>query len=202
MSDFSFEAWAAIISSAVLMVNLVYYVVLTYRRAIVPHVFTWFIWLVTTLIALGGLVLADEGPVVWRACFMALGCLVIFLIALQNGTRYVTRSDWLMLSGSMATIPIWLLTDDLLWSAIWLLVVETLAIIPMIRKGHAHPFQESLLAVSVSCASNILAVLAMQTKSPMGLTYFGGWSVVLFITALVIAVRRLQVAGSLFREKI
>lgn len=201
MSDFSPEAWAAIASSAILVFNLIYYVALTLQRVIVPHVFSWFIWLVTTLIALGGLVLAGEGPATWRAAVMGTGALIVLILSLRNGTRYVTSSDWVMLFASLATVPVWLATDDLLWSAIWLLVVETLAIVPMVRKAWAHPFQESLLAFSVSCASNILAVLAMQSDSPVGYTYYGGWSVVLFITITVIAVRRLQHSGNLLKEK-
>ncbi|PZP56039.1 MAG: hypothetical protein DI586_04910, partial [Micavibrio aeruginosavorus] len=53
--------------------------------------------------------------------------------------KYITRSDWLFLSASVFTIPVWLLTRNPQIALLWLLVIELLATVPTFRKAYALP---------------------------------------------------------------
>jgi hypothetical protein len=191
---------AAGLSAIIVLCSMGYYVVQVLRRAIIPHAFSWFVWLVATLIVLAGLVAKDEGAAVWRNVFMAVACAVVFVVSLTNGSRYIRPLDWLMLAGALAAIPVWLATDDPTYAAAWLLLVEGLAAIPTIRKVYAHPFDDSLLASFANMFSQLLALYSLQHYSLMGIIYFGGWAAMQWVFCVVATWRRMALAGNVRRK--
>ncbi|MGE3770443.1 MAG: hypothetical protein AB7G06_05765 [Bdellovibrionales bacterium] len=200
MLDPEFRELSVAFSSFLVIISMAYYVVQTLRGAIKPHSFSWFVWVVVTMIVVAGLKIEGESLVFWRAVLMAACCLTVFLASLRNGSYYITRTDWLMLFASLATIPVWRATDDVTLAAIWLLAVEIAGALPSLTKAYRYPFEESLLAVLVNATSTVFVLLALDPALLSAWVYFGGWWIVQLIFICVLATRRLAVGGNLWKQ--
>ncbi len=198
--NFSLHDIAAFSSAIILFGSISYYLIQLFRGVMKPHAFSWFVWMVVTLIIVAGLIDKGETQAALRSGFMALACLTVFLCALRRGDSYITRSDWVMLFLSLAAIPIWLITKEPTLSAIWLLAVEGIAYIPTTRKAYYFPFEEGLVSNTANMVGNILVLMSLQHMTLMALVYFGGWACLQFAFSVVLIWRRLALTGSL-RQK-
>ena len=73
-----------------------------------PHVFTWVIWMLLTIIAFSIQMTQGAGAGAWATGVTGVLCVVIFLASLRHGETHITRSDWLTFIAALLAIPIWL----------------------------------------------------------------------------------------------
>ncbi|HEM7873031.1 TPA: hypothetical protein U2L53_005506, partial [Burkholderia multivorans] len=101
-----------VVGSAVSLVAAVPYALAIYRRSVRPHLFTWLIWSVVTVIAAAGQFVAGAGPSAWCTAAIAVTCVLTFVASIFRGERGWTRADWVCLCAALSAIPLWMLTDD------------------------------------------------------------------------------------------
>ena len=148
--------------SAVSLLAAVPYGLAIYRRTVRPHLFTWLVWSVVTVIAAVGQFAAGAGPSAWCTAVIAATCLLTFAASIFRGESGWTVSDWLFLGLAFSAIPLWVLTDDPTLSICLVTLVELAGLGPTVRKTIRDPRSESLAYFGLCVLKYALAILALD----------------------------------------
>ncbi|WP_299201371.1 hypothetical protein [uncultured Amphritea sp.] len=175
-----------------LAIGLTFVAFVPYIRSILagstrPHVFSWFIWGITTVIVFFAQLEAKGGIGAWPIGISgAITVGVAILAFTKRADISITRTDWLFFSAALASLPFWYLTSDPLWTVVVLTIVDLLGFGPTIRKAYAFPHQESQLFFLSFMLRNCFAILALESYSVT--TVLFPLSIALACTALLIIV--------------
>jgi hypothetical protein len=128
-----------------------------------PHVFSWLIWGVTTLLVFLATWAAGGGVGAWPTGVSALITFLIAWLAHAHGAdQEITTSDWLFLAGAASALPFWFLTADPLWAVVILTLVDLLGFGPTLRRAYARPEQERVGFYSLFVLRNLLVLLSLE----------------------------------------
>lgn len=128
-----------------------------------PHVFSWLIWGVTTLLVFLATWAGGGGVGAWPTGVSALITFLIAWLAHAHGAdREITTSDWLFLAGASSALPFWFLTADPLWAVVILTLVDLLGFGPTLRRAYANPEQERVGFYSLFVLRNLLVLLSLE----------------------------------------
>ncbi|KVV42359.1 hypothetical protein WT27_11055 [Burkholderia territorii] len=152
-----------VVGSAVSFLAAIPYALAIYRRSVRPHLFTWLVWSVVTVIAAAGQFVAGAGPSAWCTAAIALTCCLTFVASLFRGERGWTRVDWFFLCAALSAIPLWILTDDPTMSICLVTSIELAGLGPTVRKTLRDPWSESLAYFALCVLKYALALLALST---------------------------------------
>jgi hypothetical protein len=178
------------LGAAVSLFSVIPYGLAIWRRAIRPHLFTWLIWSVVTIIAAAAQFAAGAGPSAWCTAAVALTCFLTFVASIFRGEKGWTRSDWFFLAAAFSTIPIWILTDDPTISVCLVTLIELAGLAPTVRKTVRDPWSENLLYFALCVLKYTLALLALQTWNLAVAIYPAVNVVVTACVCMLIVVRR------------
>lgn len=159
-----------------------------------PHVFSWFIWALLTGIAFFAQVVSDAGPGAWVTGVTAFICLIISILALKNGEKEITKTDWFCFIGALVGIVVWIKTSNPLFAVILVTLVDAIAYIPTFRKSYYKPFEETLIEYELASLKFVIALFALQsftlitTLYPLSLVITNG------LFSIMTIVRRKQLA--------
>jgi hypothetical protein len=158
------QAWASLASILLTIGAYVPYVSAIRKGVVKPHFYSWLIWSLTTSIVFFAQLAADGGVGAWPTAVSALITIYVALMALWlKSDVSVTRTDRLFLAAALASLPIWFLTADPLWSVVILTTVDALGFGPTLRKLWHYPFEESLLFYALFALRSLLSVVALET---------------------------------------
>lgn len=130
-----------------------------------PHIYSWFIWGLTSL-AIFALSFSDgAGAGSWTTLTVAVLCFAVCILGLRQGLRYVRTIDKIFLLMSLVAIGIWLFAKQPLISMILLCAIDIFAIVPSLRKAWQKPGEETLSLWSVNSLRHFLSILALQHYS-------------------------------------
>ncbi len=161
-----------------------------------PHLFSWLIWGMTTLIVFFAQLDADGGTGAWPIGVSGVITVYIaFLSYVKRGDISITRLDRLFFSAALLSIPCWYFTSNPLWAVILLTTIDLLGFGPTIRKAYDHPYEESLLFIFMFFLRNTFALLALESYSLTTVLFPLSICVVcLFLCTLISYRRRVVVA--------
>ena len=131
-----------------------------------PHVFSWAIWSVTTLVVF--LAQVEDGAGVGAWSTGVSGCVTVFIAYLAYWKRAdisITKSDWLFFSAAIFSLPLWYFTSDPLWTVVILTMVDVLGFGPTIRKAYSFPYSESLLFFAIFAVRDSFVIAALEHYS-------------------------------------
>lgn len=166
MIDTSFKLMFSGLAIGLTFVAFVPYIRSILRGKTRPHVFSWFIWGITTVIVFFAQLEANGGIGAWPIGISgAITVGVAVLAFYKRADISITRTDWLFFSVALASLPFWYLTSDPLWTVVLLTVIDLLGFGPTIRKAHAFPHQESQLFFLSFMLRNIFAIMALEHYS-------------------------------------
>lgn len=94
------------------LIGLVPYIVDILRNKTKPHVFTWTVWAVITILAVVAQWQKGAGAGAWTTGVTGLLTIFIALISLKKGTHDITRIDTIIFIVSLISIIPWYLTKD------------------------------------------------------------------------------------------
>lgn len=152
-----------------------------------PHVYTWFIWSITHLIA--ALAILEGNGGLFAAFSVASGGILsftIFLMSLRHGTRNITTFDTATLIIAILAVLVWWKLDHPEWAIIIVAFIDILGFLPTVRKTWIDPHSESTIAWTLYAFGNIAALLAITSYSIM--TSFYIVAMIVASTSLVIAI--------------
>jgi hypothetical protein len=161
-----------------------------------PHLFSWLIWGMTTLIVFFAQLDADGGTGAWPIGVSGVITVYIaFLSYVKRGDISITRLDRLFFSAALLSIPCWYFTSNPMWAVILLTTIDLLGFGPTIRKAYDHPYEESLLFIFMFFLRNTFALLALESYSLTTMLFPLSICVVcLFLCTLISYRRRVVVA--------
>jgi hypothetical protein len=130
-----------------------------------PHIYTWLIWAIVTVIGFLGQWVSGGGAGSWATGVTAIYTVVVFLLALRYGTTDITTFDKVCLALALISIAPWLLTRNILWSVILATFTDVVGFLPTIRKTWNASRSESLGSMYFDATKHALSIVSLQTYS-------------------------------------
>ena len=139
---------------------------LVLRGVVKPRMFSWLIWGVTTEVVGWAQFFSGRGAGSWPTIVSGMLSLIIsFLAYYKNGISYVKRSDFGILVFSLSAIPLWYFTKNPLIAVIILTVIDSLGMLPTLRKCFYFPWEESLSTFCIVTCRDVFALMALTHYS-------------------------------------
>lgn len=136
------------------------------QGSIRPHLFSWLIWSIASLVVFLAQVSANGGVGTWSMALSGGLTLCIAVLAYVKKTdNAVSNSDVLFLVAALCALPLWHFTADPLAAVLILTLVDLLGFGPTFKKVYADPYAESLPFYGLFCLRNVLAMVAMEAYS-------------------------------------
>lgn len=172
----------AIFSALALILTFIAFI--PYYRGILsgeirPHVFTWFIWGVGTIIVFVAQLSDGAGIGAWPIGISGLLTGGVAFFALRYAAdKSIVRMDWVFLVLALTALPLWFLTSSALSAVIILTIVDLLGFGPSVRKAYTAPREENASFFAIGVVRNALILLALENFS---------WTTALFPAAVGLA---------------
>jgi hypothetical protein len=156
-----------------------------------PHVFTWVIWGLSTLITFFAQ-LADRGGYgAWVIGVSGVISSYIALLAyLKRGDTLITLADWIFLIAALSALPFWFLTSEPLWAVAILTVSDLCGFGPTVRRAYHRPHEESAVLFLLFALRNLLVILALAHYSLTTTLFPAAVGIASLMLSLLIAYRR------------
>lgn len=160
-------------SIAVVMAIVAYipYIADIFRQKTKPHVFSWIIWTLLTLIIFAGQWEKGAGPGAWTTFTAGSISIFIAIFSLKYGTNDITKLDKIFFGGALISIIPWYLTKDPTISVLLLTFINAVAYIPTIRKTINDPTSETFFTYTINVPRHALAIAALATYNAATLIY-------------------------------
>lgn len=162
----------ALIASVASLVGYVLYIRDIRHGAVVPHPYTWIIWILTqstavlTLLYGGGLF----GSV--NLIVSILLMMLVLTIALRRGTyTIITTSDTIVLCGALGAFVGWFFVENPLWSLIVVTVIDASGYWPTYRKTYSAPRSEPIIFWILMSVSMFFTIMATAEYNVYTLPY-------------------------------
>lgn len=131
-----------------------------------PHMFSWLIWGITTLLVFIAQLQDGGGIGAWPIGVSGLTTLVVALLAYMNrADTTVTQTDWLFLFLALSSLPVWYVTANPLWAVVILTSVDLLGFGPTYRQVWHRPWSDSIMFFTLLAARNLLVLIALENYS-------------------------------------
>ncbi len=147
------------------------YLLQTIKGTNKPHIFTWIIWTVLTLIASAVQYVGGAGAGAWVTAVTGLICVVITVFAFKNGEKNITRSDWVMFIAGLMAIPLWALTNSPLWSIILITAIDCSAFYPTFRKSWHKPQEENSFMYGFNVPRHVVSIMSISSFNMLTVLY-------------------------------
>lgn len=130
-----------------------------------PHVYTWLIWAIVTVIAFLGQWVSGAGAGSWATGVSAVITITVLLLSLRYGTTDITTFDKICLALSLLAIAPWLLAKNILLSVVLATVIDVIGFFPTMRKTWNAPRSESLGSMWFDALKHGLSLASLQAYS-------------------------------------
>ena len=156
-----------------------------------PHVFSWIIWGLTTIVAFFAQLADQGGAGAWPTGVSgAVASYIALLAYLKKADISITHSDWIFFIVSLSALPIWYFTTDPLWAVIILTSVDIIAFIPTFRKSWYSPYDEQLPLYVIVIIRNIISLFALEHLSMTTLLFPSAMTVACIVFIVMVLYRR------------
>ena len=161
-----------------------------FRGQTKPHIFTWLIWSIVTTIIFALQASAGAGLGAFVTLSVALISLTIFLIGLRNGDKNIKAIDTVFLVLALATIPLWLISDQPVLSMVLLSTIDMLGFAPTIRKSWNAPYSETLSLYVITFFRHSLSIFALESYNIVTVLFPATWVIANLAFAVMLIYRR------------
>jgi uncharacterized membrane protein YeaQ/YmgE (transglycosylase-associated protein family) len=140
-----------------------------------PHVFSWVIGCLITVVAFGLQVAEKAGPGMFVTLSAGIIGGVITIFAFRNKEKDITSSDWVCLCLASISFVLWVFADQPVLSMLFIIITEVLSFIPTIRKSWYKPYSETLSSYVTNFFRFIVALLALEKFTFVAIGYPATW---------------------------
>ncbi len=163
-----------------------------------PHVFSWVIWGLGTLIVFFAQLAGGAGLGAWPIGISGAITSYIALLAYQKrADTLITKADWMFFLAALSALPFWFLTADPLWAVVILTAVDIIGFGPTLRRAYTHPQEESVPFFALAAVRNLLVIFALEHYSTTTVLFPAavGLACLLLVFLLLYRRRALAVPG-------
>lgn len=169
----------AIAAIAVLLTFIAY---IPYFRDIIrgkthPHLYSWGLWGLLTLIIFALQIVGHAGPGAYVTLVAGSLCFIVIGLSLKYGKRDITLSDTVVLILTLITIVLWLIAKQPVLSIILATIADLLAFIPTVRKSWSNPRSETLSLYVTNSVRFTLAIIALKQYSLLTALWPAAWAI-------------------------
>ena len=183
-----------LLSAAAIVVTLamfVPYILSIQRGRTKPHVFSWVIWALATVVVFLAQLAGHGGYGAWPIGVSGVITGYIAVLAYrQRSDRTVTRTDWVFLVVAVAALPCWLLTSNPLWAVIILTGVDLAGFGPTFRSACVRPHDERMGFYFLGVVRNVLAIAALEQYSVTTVLFPAAVGIACLVFVAMVAYRR------------
>lgn len=177
------------------MIGFVPYIALILRGQVKPHVFSWVIWGITTTIVFFAQLEAEGGVGAWPIGLSGFVTILIAILAyMKRGDATITKLDWSFLIIALASLPLWYVTSDPLWTVVILTTIDMIGFGPTFRKAYHRPFEDSRVFFIIMILRNMCAVVALEAYSVTTVLFPFCLGIGFLILLIILQYRRLALA--------
>lgn len=184
---------------AVIAIILTFVGYIPYDRDIIkgstkPHIFSWFVWGLVTLIVFALQVYGGAGIAALVTLCAALMCIgVIFLGLKHKSLSDITKMDVVFFIGALISVAVWIFAKQPVFSAILATTIDILAFIPTIRKSWHRPHTETLSMTLITTFRFGLVLISLDKYSLLTVLYPITWLLGNGLFSLMLMYRRMVV---------
>jgi len=171
-------------------IGYVPYIIDTAKGKTKPHIYSWFIWAFVTFIIFALQIFGHAGVGAFVTLATALLCLTIFILGLREGEKDITKFDTATFIISLISIGIWVFAKQPIISVILITAINTLAVLPTIRKSWNKPQSETLFTWMLGAVRNLLGIVALENYSILTWLYPASSLVVNILFSSMLIYRR------------
>lgn len=161
-----------------------------------PHIYSWFIWAFVTFIIFALQVAGKGGAGTYTTLATAILCLAIFLLGLRNGKKDITKFDTITFVISIIATLIWIVAKEPVVSTVLIVIINTLANLPTMRKSWNDPHSETLFTWEMGAVRNFLGLLALSNYSLLTWLYSVTNLLINIVESLILILRRRKLLAS------
>lgn len=186
-----------LVSGALLITGYLPYMYEVLKKTTKPNRMSWFIWSLSTAIILFGVFGTGTTEAIWVPIADAVGCFLIFLLALRYGVGGWTLTDRISLGICIASLLIWWLSGSALIALIMNLCIYVSGYLPTIKKALKDPKSESRTAWTIFFLGVLLNLVTVIVGTDKG---FAVWLYPITLVVVVGALLAILCLKPLFRK--
>ncbi len=185
----------AILSVIICLFAFYQYIRDIFLRRTEPHVYTWFIWIITQGTAFAG-ILYGKGELgsVGLGVSMAL-VVFVFILSLKYGTKNITTFDTALLAATLLAIFVWWQLNNITLAVIMVSLIDALIYIPTFRKSWEEPWSETISSWLLFNGANIANIAALNKYNFLTLVYLITIIICNFILIAICVFRRRKISN-------
>lgn len=157
-----------------------------------PHVYSWSLWGLLTVLIVALQIKGGAGPATWVTASAGLLCLGVVALSLKIGKKDIILSDTITAILSLIAIGFWLLANQPIVSIILVVIADTLAFIPTVRKSWNQPHAETLSLYITNALRFTLALLAVEHYTILSSLWLVAWAAMNGLFSIMLIIRRRQ----------
>lgn len=155
-----------------------------------PHIYSWSLWGVLTVLIIALQIIGGAGSAVWVTAAAGLLCFGVVILSLKNGKKDITKSDTLVAVLSLIAIGFWLIAHQPILSILLVIIADLLAFIPTVRKSWHKPYSETLSLYVTNALRFFLALAAVKTYTFLSASWLIFWAIGNALFAIMLIARR------------
>ena len=157
-----------------------------------PHVYSWSLWALLTILLVALQIKGGAGSAVWVTAAAGIMSVGVVLLSIKNGKRDITKSDTVVAILSLLAIGFWLIAEQPVISITLVIIADLLAFIPTVRKSYVHPYSETLSLFVTNTLRFVLAFFAVEQYTYLSASWIIAWVVGNALLSVLLVVRRKQ----------
>lgn len=162
-----------------------------------PHVYSWSLWSLLTILLVGLQIKGGAGPATWVTAAAGLLCIGVVFLSLKNGKKDITKSDKIVALLSLMAMGFWLIADQPVVSIVLVIIADALAFIPTIRKSWYKPYSETLSLYITNALRFFLTLAAVETYTFLSTSWIVFWATGNALFSIMLIIRRRQIKTNL-----
>lgn len=156
-----------------------------------PHVFSWVVWGLGTVIVFFAQLADGAGIGAWPIGISGVITFYIaFLAYVHRGDTVVTQRDWLFFLLALSALPFWFITANPLWAVLTLTFADLMGFGPTVRQAYNRPCNESVWFFALAALRNLLVIFALEHYSMTTSLFPAAIGVACMFLSLMLVYRR------------
>lgn len=155
-----------------------------------PHVYSWFLWGILTIVIFGIQITHHAGFGGLVTIAAGVMCLVVLLLSLKGGKKNIAFSDNVVLVLTLVCMALWIVAKQPLLAILLACATDLLAFAPTVRKSWNKPFSETLSLYQLNTVRFGIAVIALDQYTFINIVWPAMWAVVNGLFSVVLVSRR------------